>query len=143
MTTGETQTICGFGLYDQTMCMCLSIAQGKFCAEHNVMTCTGCGKRPTRECPHTNDNETFCKAPLCENCEHRLAVGHGPKITVRTAAYEEMTAALQSSLEDAAAKGMCAITEGRAAELATKILNDFSMHVTMKLLSGIAANPNG
>jgi len=142
MTTGETTTICGFEQADTSLCLVAALGARKFCASHEGAECAGCGKRAVRECPYTNDNgETHCRAPLCANCEHYVAAGHGPKITVRDAAYEELTAALQISLEDSAAKGMCTIPEGKATALATKILNDFSLHVTMKILSGIAQAP--
>lgn len=141
---GETRSICGFSHPNGSMCMSFSMGQGKYCPIHEQVECAGgCGKRPTHSCDHTNDGgATYCLAPLCDNCEHRIAVGHGPKITVRDAAYEELAAALRISLEDCAAKGLCSIPEGKGDALATKILNDFSLHVTMKILSGIAQAPS-
>lgn len=140
---GETRSICGFLYPDGDMCMTFSIGPGKYCPTHEQTPCAGCQKRPTHACDHTNDGgATYCHAPLCDNCEHRIAVGHGPKITVRDAAYEELAAALRISLEDCAAKSLCSIPEGKADALATKILNDFSLHVTMKILSGIAQAPS-
>jgi len=140
MTDGETQTICGFGVWNGSMCLTFSSAPGKYCPEHVDAVCVGCGKAATQECPHVVGVQ-HCARPICDNCEHRIAEGHGPKITVRDAAYEELAAALRISLEDAAAKGMCAIGDGKVDLLATKLLNDFSMHVTMKILSGIASPP--
>lgn len=143
MTDGETMTICGFGQPDQSICLSPAIASGKYCSTHDSLECAGCQKRPSHECDHSNDNgATYCRAPLCGNCEHRIAVGHGPKITVRDAAYEELAAALRISLMDAQAKGMVMVPEGREDALATKLLNDFSIHVTMKILSGIAQAPS-
>lgn len=142
MTDGETTTICGFELADTSLCMAPATAIRNYCVTHCAWQCSGCKKGAVRECPHTTDDgETYCRAALCANCEHRIAAGHGPKITVRDAAYEEMAAALKISLEDAAAKGFCTIPEGKADQLATKVLNDFSLHVTMKVLSGIAQAP--
>lgn len=142
MAEGETTTICGYEQAELSMCLSTSMGAGEYCNEHFSLQCFGCQKRAVRECPHTNDEgETYCRAPLCGNCEHRVAAGHGPKITVRDAAYEELAAALRISLEDSAAKGLCSIPEGKADALATKILNDFSLHVTMKVLSGIAQAP--
>lgn len=142
MPDGETTTICGYEQAESSLCLSPAVASLKFCAAHDGAECAGCGKRAVRECPHTNDNgENYCRAPLCSNCEHRIAAGHGPRITVRDAAYEELAAALRISLEDSAAKGLCSIPEGKADALATKVLNDFSLHVTMKVLSGIAQAP--
>ena len=141
MPDGEMHAICGFEMPDTSLCLGSALASGKYCSVHDGLECDGCGKRATRHCPHTGPAEIACRAAICENCEHRIAAGHGPKITVRDAAYEELAAALRMSLQDSAAKGLCSIPEGKGDALATKILNDFSLHVTMKILSGIAQAP--
>lgn len=141
MTNGESHTICGFELANTSLCLSPALASGKFCASHDGLNCAGCDKRATRECPQVGSDGFACTVPICGHCEHRIAAGHGPKITVRDAAYEELAAALRMSLEDSAAKGLCSIPEGKADALATKTLNDFSLHVTMRVLSGIAQAP--
>jgi hypothetical protein len=142
MPDGESTTICGFEQAETSLCLSPAVASGKYCNVHDGTVCDGCGRKAIKECPHTNDGgETYCRYFLCANCEHRIAAGHGPRITIRDAAYQELAAALAISLEDSAAKGLCTIPEGGADRLATKILNDFSLHVTMKILSGIAQAP--
>jgi hypothetical protein len=141
VTDGESTTICGFEQGDTSLCLGQALSSGKYCPSHEGLECAGCGRRASRECPHADTAGLACSVAICANCEHRIAAGHGPRITVRDAAYEELSAALRISLEDSAAKGLCTIPEGKADQLATKILNDFSLHVTMKVLSGIAQAP--
>jgi hypothetical protein len=139
--TEAPHTMCGYIQADTSICFSPSVAHGHYCPTHDGLECAGCGKKAIRGCPYSSDGESHCEAPLCEHCEHRIAAGHGPKITVRDAAYEELCAALKLSLEDSAAKGLLTIPEGKGDQLASKTLNDFSMHVTMKVLSGIAQAP--
>ena len=141
MADGESTTICGYEQADTSLCLSRALASGKFCPSHDSIECSGCGKRAVRDCPHDAGNGLACSVAVCANCEHRIGAGHGPKITIRDAAYEELAAALTISLKDSAAKGLCTIPEGKEHALATKILNDFSLHVTMKILSGIAQAP--
>ena len=141
MPDGETMTICGFEQADTSLCLSTALASGKFCPVHDGVECSGCGKRAVRACPHADSAGVYCSMPICANCEHRIAAGHGPRITIRDAAYEELAATLAISLEDSMKKGMCTIPDGKMHALASKILNDFSLHVTLKILSGIAQAP--
>jgi hypothetical protein len=42
-----------------------------FCAKHSGLKCSSCGAQATTECYETMG--LVCGAPLCANCEHRIA----------------------------------------------------------------------
>lgn len=126
----ESTGICGFQLADGSLC--LTEAKHR-CILHETL-CAGCSETATREC-------TICSVHLCHSCEHRGPGKHGKKLSVRETAEQDLTSTLREVLADAQTSGLCQLTAGREEELARFVLHQLSMHITLSILSGMAAPP--
>lgn len=144
--------ICGYGLATGPLCHndgefgTDDVTRGDhpWCMHHNQLRfrrCEGCGTRASRECPSFL-GKMLCGKPLCHSCEHQDLGSHGPHRTPADVALEELSAAVVLVLREAATKGELTITEANAEPVARLIINRLSTHVTLKILSGLAAPPS-
>lgn len=142
--------LCGFELADGTPCR--EERTGRWCTEHNGIAyalCAGCGVPAMRACP-----QRFCGAPLCADCGHDFADGHsrmpkpmeppassnpaGPPPPELAALRAELLSVASRSVIGARDEGMIGFVRPDAADaVATKLLNDLSTHVLLKVLSAI------
>lgn len=133
--------ICGYRLSTEVLCH-EPTDTGKWCAYHSqedYLLCRGCGDAAYRECPEYV-NALRCGEALCLRCSHQ-PTGHAPSLTPIEIARQELTEALLLSLRKAASRGLCIFTEAASKNLATMLVDDLSTHVTLKVLSGLAAPP--
>lgn len=144
--------ICGYGLAAGPLCHNDSAhgprdparAEAPWCLHHNqsrFRQCEGCGARANRECPSFT-GKLRCGRPLCDSCEHQDFGAHGPRRTPADVALEELSAALGLVLKEAGESGLLTITEANIRPVARLIINRLSTHVTLKILSGLAAPPH-
>lgn len=139
----ELSTICGFGMPDSvSLCMTRVAPDRKhFCGDHEGLQCVHCKGRAVGYCGALGqDGVGRCAQPLCERCEHRAGGTHARKASVRDTARQELIASVEMTLDDLEADGHIVVSDREAA--ARLILDRLSMHITMKVLSGMAQPPN-
>lgn len=141
MSVAESQTICGFSLIDGSICMTTAVAIKDFCGVHKGLRCTSCGQRAVQYCRGDMTDHGPCAKPLCERCEHRLGGGHGRRATVRETARQELIQATVLSLQDAEENGQVKILVFPE-QVAARLIDQLSMHIMIKLLSGMAQPPS-
>lgn len=141
MTIAESSTICGFSLIDGSLCIDAVANPKSFCSVHETLPCAACNGRAVQYCPAKSGNGSPCGKPLCERCEHQINDRHGRKATVRDTARADLIKATVLSIQDAEDKGMLK-TQVPYDQIAGLLIDQLSMHVMMKILSGMAQPPS-
>lgn len=113
----------------------------RFCPEHESLKCAHCRGHAVGYCGALKqDGAGRCREPLCERCEHRPGGQHGRRESVRDTARQELVSSIEMVLDDMEADGEIVVND--RARAAAKIVDHLSMHITLKVLSGMAQPPN-
>jgi hypothetical protein len=147
------EPICGYGLATGPLCheplvrtsdQTPTLDRPRRCRRHAGSVyehCAGCGGATIRECPGFVGT-VRCGEPLCVACEHQDLGGHAPRQTPADVALEELSAVVSLVLKEAAEKGHLTITQAEMPVVGRLIMNRLTTHVTLKVLSGLAAPPH-
>lgn len=139
MTAPNDERICGWRLATGPLCHEPPTEDAVWCERHGQLQlryCRGCGKDAVRECP-SFVGEVRCLLPLCWSCEHESdGPGHGPARTPVDVARDELEVVVGLALREAVA-----IPEEVVPRVSKLVVARLSTHVTLKVLSGLAASP--